>query len=526
MNFKKYLCLKNLETLLTSMFPNEKASVISAILKDHCIISNGILYEVTSNITYKVTKSEIKMKLYKMATLLIQESYNQLDQQTKKLLNLEYSKQIASIFSNASVEKFYPQLYSELENNEVKFDDYLCEIHFNNGFMDLKTSEFKQRVLHQHYITEYIRRDYIKSSKSQQKEILKPFSKIYPKHEDLECILLVLASCLSGKANIDQDTLFLLGKGSSGKSFTLELTKACIEMYVKELKADTFTNSNAKADKILNTFNKSPYVLIAWINEMEDKKMDDSLFKAFCDGKAQTTVLYQDGSNSIELKSKAIITANTMPNIKIDTGTTRRILSYTHKSNFVDDVKDVDESQHKYLKDKELLNKLKEQPALLNAWFDILASYCNKWLNGEKMKYNQNFEETKANVTLSNDIFQDFLDSKVNITNNPEHRIGKNEMHKAFSSMYPTKFLTVQQIINSLKEKGLQYENTFRCKNDGIRGVFMCCKLEDARTNDDEEEDDEKPSPLDSGIKKDIDYKKRCLELEKELAELKLKLNL
>jgi hypothetical protein len=258
--------------------------------------------------------------------------------------------------------------------------------------------------------------------------------------------------------------------------------------------------------------------------------MDDSLFKAFCDGKAQTTVLYQDGSNSIELKSKAIITANTIPNIKIDTGTTRRILSYTHKSNFVDDVKDVDESQHKYLKDKELLNKLKEQPALLNAWFDILASYCNKWLNGEKMKYNQNFEETKANVTLSNDIFQDFLDSKVNIINNPEHRIGKNEMHKAFSSMYPTKFLIVQQIINSLKEKGLQYENTFRCKNDGIRGVFMCCKLEDARTNDDEEEDeeeeDEKASPLDSGIKKDIDYKKRCLELEKELAELKLKLNL
>jgi len=125
-----------------------------------------------------------------------------------------------------------------------------------------------------------------------------------------------LGSCLSGKSNIDQDTLFLLGKGSSGKSFTLELTKACIEMYVKELKADTFTNSNAKADKILNTFNKSPYVLIAWINEMEDKKMDDSLFKAFCDGKAQTTVLYQDGSNSIELKSKAIITANTMSNIK------------------------------------------------------------------------------------------------------------------------------------------------------------------------------------------------------------------
>ena len=65
-------------------------------------------------------------------------------------MKLEYSRQIAAILSNASVEKYYPQLYSELENNEVKFDDYICEIHFNNGFVDMKTSELKPRVLHHH----------------------------------------------------------------------------------------------------------------------------------------------------------------------------------------------------------------------------------------------------------------------------------------------------------------------------------------------------------------------------------------
>jgi hypothetical protein len=126
------------------------------------------------------------------------------------------------------------------------------------------------------------------------------------------------------------------------------------------------------------------------------------------------------------------------------------------------------------------------------------------------MKYNQNFEETKANVTLSNDIFQDFLNGKVNITNNPEHRVGKNEMHKAFSSMYPNKFLTVQQIINSLKEKGLKYEGTFRCKNDGVKGVFMCCKLEDVCINDSEDEEED-----------DIDYYKLYQNALKEIAELK-----
>jgi hypothetical protein len=510
MDFKKYLTFQKFETFLTSMFPNQKASILSKILKNHCVINNGILYEVNQNMTYRVTRSEIKMKLLKIATLLIHQSYLFLPRNEQMKLTIDYPKQLKSVFSNSNVEKFYPQLYADLENNDIKFDDYICEIHFNNGYMDLKTLEFKPRILHKHYITEVIKRDYVQSTSAQQKEVLKPFSKIYPKNEDFDNILLVLGSCLSGKANIDQDTLFLLGKGSSGKSFTLELTKASIEIYLKELKSDTFTNNNAKADKILNTFNKSPFVRISWINEMEDKKMDDSLFKAFCDGKAQTTVLYQDGSNSIELKSKAIVTANNMPNIKIDKGTTRRILSYTHKSNFVDHQKDVDESQHIYLKDKELINKLKEQPSLLNAWFDILASHCNRWLNGEKLQYNKNFEETKLDVTASNDIFQDFLDSKVKITNDPENRVGKNEMSKAFNLMYPTKFLTVQQIINSLKEKGLKYEGTFRCKNDGVKGVFMCCKLEDVYVNDSEDEEED-----------DIDYYKLYQNALKEIAELK-----
>ena len=48
----------------------------------------------------------------------------------------------------------------------------------------------------------------------------------------------------------------------------------------------------------------------------------------------------------------------------------------------------------------------------------------------------------------------------------------------------------------------------------------------DEEEDEEEDDDDEKASPLDSGIKKGIDYKKRCSELEKELAELKLKLNL
>ena len=519
MTCKKYLTYEQVVTLITSIFPNEKASLLASIMRDIYIVHKSVLYEAQENITYTPIVSEIKMTVLNMTTLIIQESFNKLSKDQKKLLTFEHSKTYASIFTNSSVEKYYPQLYKQLERNEINFDDYVCEIHFNNGYLDLNTLQFKQRILHQHYITQVIKRDYEESTKEQKKEVLKHIKKIYPKKEDLDSILLILGSCLSGKANIDQDLLFLLGKGSSGKSFILELTKQSVEMYLKELKDDTFSLGNSKTDKILNTFVKSPYVRITWINELKDTKMDDSLFKQFCDGKAQTTKLYEDGSVSITLKSKAIITANTMPNIKNDSGTKRRILAYNHRSSFTDSINDVDENNHIYLKDKQLIEKL-TNANLLTAWFDILSMYCHKWLHGEKLKPNENFEETKLDVTASNDIFQDFIDSKLKLTSSAEDRIGKNEMVKAFGMMYPGKLLTCQQIINSLKEKGLKYDFKLRCKSDGVKGCYIGVKLQsfyeddDESINvykqiygDDESSDDEmKTSPLDHGIK-NINYK-------------------
>ena len=52
---------------------------------------------------------------------------------------------------------------------------------------------------------------------------------------------------------------------------------------------------NQKADKILNTLLEKPHARLIWVNELADKKMDDSLFKSVCEGTAQTTRLFQDG---------------------------------------------------------------------------------------------------------------------------------------------------------------------------------------------------------------------------------------
>lgn len=209
--------------------------------------------------------------------------------------------------------------------------------------MDLKENVFKKRILHTHYITQFIKRDYEQSTTEQKNKIFKIISKTYPNKNDLDCILLNLGSAISGNSKSDQTTLFLLGDGSSGKSGIMLLTLACIECYFKELQNNTFAQGNPKIDKILNTFAKSPYIRIIWVNEMKDLKLDESLFKSFCEGNLQTTKLYEDGQFNFSHYGKCVITANTMPNIKIDSGVSRKFIGYTHKSKFTLKKSEVDE---------------------------------------------------------------------------------------------------------------------------------------------------------------------------------------
>lgn len=517
-----FLDIRDIELLITSDFPNEKAEAISKKLIKYCVIHNKELYVLQKNITYRKNDSDIKIELTKMTTLLIEQSFKALEKKDTEILKLTYKKEYKTIFQNSFIEKIYAQLYMNLQKTDIVFDLNLYEIHFNNGYFDLKTNEFKNRIVNTHYITQYINRDYIKSNDLQRKKIMKHIKKIYPNKDDLNCILLILGSALSGKSNVDQDTLFLLGEGSSGKSFTLSLTKETIECYFKELQNDTFSQSNTKIDKILNTYSSNPQIRISWINEMKDTKMDECLFKSFCEGKLQTTQLYKDGSQSIPHYSKCIITANTMPNIKIDSGVERRFKGYTHKSKFVgDDDKDkVDENKHIYLKDTLLLDKI-IQKGLLNAWFDILADKCNEWLNGEKIKFNENFEETKSTVMLSNDIIQDFIDSKITKTKSQDDRIGKNRMHSEFSKMYPNKHLSPLQVITALKEKGIEYQSKLRA--DNIQGCFVCVKFHWIQELD---ELDNSPSTLINYPELDgTNFKKLYEESQERIRELEEELN-
>ena len=519
-NITTFLNYDDFEILITSDFPNKKATVIAKSLKDVFIVvpqsRDFETYVLQDNISYINTSIDTKSYLIPTITQLLETSFEMLTDVERNQLKDRYSKQYRCIFKEGAVNQYYKEILTKLIREDIEWDKTLCQIQFNNGYMDLKDLQFKQREKGKHFITHYINRDYKASTTEQRKKLLIPIKMIYPDKLDRECILTYFGSALSGISSKDQDTLFLLGLGSSGKSFILSLTEASISCYFKELKSDTFSLNNSKADKILNTFQNNPQIRISWINEMEDARIDSSLFKKFCDGQLTTTQLYKDGSFTIPHYSKAIITANTMPNIKVDTGVSRRFRGFTHQANFTDDEALIDNKNHIYKIDKSLLENLIKSN-LMDAWFDILAYTCNEWLKGKHIKFTKNFDETRDTVILSNDWVQDFIDTNLKITNNPDDRIGKNLMLEAVKSQYPQKYLNPIQLITALKDKKISYNAKLRC--DKLQGCFIGVVFQSELEDDLQDIKD----PLDKGIVKD-DYKvkyetamKRIEYLERQL---------
>lgn len=142
-----------------------------------------------------------------------------------------------------------------------RLDKTPLELHFHNGYIDLKDNTFKQRQKGLHYISNYIKRDYKPSTLAQRNMIYSMIAKIYPSREDLDVILMKLGSTLSGKGNLTQEMLFLLGKGSNGKSAMIHLLREAFDVYFMELNGNSFsTSKSTELNKKLNTYETIVYL--------------------------------------------------------------------------------------------------------------------------------------------------------------------------------------------------------------------------------------------------------------------------
>jgi hypothetical protein len=473
--------VSDFKTLIRA-FSNERSLVIAKYLKNKVVFQQQKCYFLRSNITYeKITDYEDK--LLPVITGLLIKSFRDLTECDRN--DIEEITGYKAIFENAHVKKYMPQLKADLTNESIQFDAYTNEIHHNYGYHDIKENTFSKRKLGKHFITTCINYDYFEPKQESIDFVMNKIKKIYPDNTALEAVLTILGSALTGIAIRGSYILFFIGEGSAGKSTIMDLAKYTVQCYLKQIKPDMFVEGK-NTDKIVNTYDTSKYIRITWLNEPKDKKFDATFFKSWADGECNAEKLYTEGSHDFKHYSLTFLTANNMPNIAVDSGTRRRLRACPHTSKFVDNKCDVDTANNVYLKDEDFKQDIEESAELKNAFFKILITRAHKWLKTKKIELPESFKELTETISDSNDHMKDFIDGTLNKTDDEKDKIGKQEMMKLYTTMYPNKQLTLLQLQMLLKERGVKYNRQLR--NGGIQGCFYGIKLKDEYEDDDKEE--------------------------------------
>ena len=486
-----------IDLLIRSDFPNERAMIITNKLKNYIFICDNIVYVFnTDTITYKQIEDSIGNKkddfIISKISCYIESSIKNLNEHEMKSLKYDHPKTFNKICENSNISRSLSQIRVELTMQEKPFKPDYYQLHFKNGYIDLKTLEFKQRVVGHDYIKNYINRDYEKTNEEKETYFFNVLRQIYPNEKDLETMLFILGSALTGKATKLQKILFLLGDGSAGKSTIMEITQSAMGCYFETLPDYAFSDNNKDKNKTFSTFYNNESVRIIWTNEPKTDKMDSTTFKKFCEGNIKGELLYKNGTYAFTHNGLPIFTANEMPNINIDTGVKRRFRAYNHTSYFTEVKTEVNEEKNIYYKNLLLLDNIIEKN-MLNTWIEILCRYAKRWLEeGEEIPITENFTKATDEIIEVNDIVKDFVESKLiitkiemDITARREDRIGKNEMLDLYREMYPKRGVTTQLLIPKLRNFKIEYDKGI-IGNDGTRGCFVGVKIKNS--NDDEED--------------------------------------
>ena len=509
------ISIENFMKFIITPSPNIKADIIFNMIKHKFILKTCpptyVIYMFNSQLCiYYKHECNIEDFMLTQIELLLFQSYGTL--KNEEVLN-EYIKNnkfpIEKIFSNNNIKTYLPQLKAKLQEfgKSIKFDGVnLYEIHFTNGYYDIRDKTLKKRDKKIHFITKYIDREWVEPTQDNIDEMLKIIKKIYPIEADMKYIFQHFGIALTGRAIEDQSYLLLLGDGSSGKSTLLIVCKSCLtNAYFISLNPDTFSNGNSKAEKILNSFMSNEQLRIAWVNEPVEHNINISLFKTFCDGKLTTTQLYKDGSSTFSHNCKAITTTNSLLSFgkEMDTGVDRRIDGIEHISKFVNDIKETDEDKYIFMGNKNYSNEnyWETQPHLLNAFFKIIADYAYDWINGVVHPPSNNVTDTKNMMKETNNIHLEFFEKNYKVSKVESEdkkkwaRISKDIVLGDFKCQYPQlcKGLTdkniLTTIISQFKQFKIEYDKGLRYGDKNNRGCFIhICRIEEEEDEDEEDE--------------------------------------
>ena len=307
---------------------------------------------------------------------------------------------------------------------EPEYDKYIC---FRNGIYNLDTLEFRRRDISDRF-TESLDWDYAKTyNKCVYDDINTFFTKLQPDSEQRTFTVSFLKYCLHGG---NPQTLFKVNIGYSarnGKTSEMKLFQTAFPMYTEKLHKSIFNLDCSKFHKYAHKLVTRP-IRLAYINELDDSKLDGEKLKDFSDDGTDLGVeeMYGTMCENQRIQCKLITTSNKDMNVDFDEGVLSRFKMQKYESRFVA-ANEVDASKHWYLVDPTWVNTRFSQSQYKLAFFHFLLNVGITPV-----------QTPEANVCLvkeqleENDEFIPKLEQYFKVTGDHNDRVSALELRKYF----------------------------------------------------------------------------------------------
>jgi phage/plasmid-associated DNA primase len=477
-----------------------------------------LLYKrIKINAFTEVVKQELKAYLKEVMKM-------NTDSRLKKLVTNIGNKCRSSDISKVIAVKIFDDKFLE------KLDNNIDVINFKNGYVNLKSGEFQPRTTNDLYsIALNLNYDSNKNEKiinDIKKDLIRNCN---DDEEFLEFMLAWLGYCLTGHTG-EQKSLWATGHlASNGKSTLCKIFCNAFEEYCYKFTSKSLNDGYSKLHKEMAECKGKRYT---YIEELDQKKLDTSIYKDLVDGDAVNNEILFGTTEKIDIHFKLNVFSNHDPNFKADRGVVRRGILVNHTNIFYDeDDPEYEENKNEkgvYLKNKMFVDKYKNDE-YKKALFHLLLPYAKQWYI-TTLKIPKKFRNSFKNLCDENDKMKDFIESKLSITGDTNDRIHKEEFRMLFNMHTKLNFSWIH-ILSDIKRTKLIYDSEKKTMYEGLsqKGCIMGVKVRNQDVEELEYELNQLENPLDADkdvnniVKEELDYKALFEKLQQENDELQNK---
>ena len=464
---KKFITLKVL-----GKGENDVAKFMTPIMREH-LVWTGVLWYRNDGRLWLPTKeapvATIANQLQKIIdlsreTLLAKKNATDDEAEKKKLeeslkfYGIYYSKCGGSGFTSHIAKRFKEYLFDDRFEDKINQTKY--KMVYQDGIYDMKTKTFRKGIFPYEYITDTLPYDYEKGDPEVKKQIVKALKRICNNQDhQLKYYLSTFGYALTADASKEQVMWYMCGQSAqNGKSSVLEALTKILPIYVKGESRDNFYKNDTKLHKAVGTWRG---IRILWVNELEnDKKVNEALFKATCDGTAIPFSKHYGENELMPISFKLFLVSNFEFNINMDEGVKRRFKHEQFNSKFDLEEGEEDEVKCRFIKNPNFGDWLMENKhSLLEVIYESSQQYA---IDGKLPPCPPEWEAKKQETIANLNVFEENLRAVCVLG---ESETGWNdELCEALEC--DTKYIG-----NEMKRLGLfhKYESQFRKTENGIK---------------------------------------------------------